>query len=576
MHLRQLIVLLLLLLPFLKLKAQNENAIDSLTLELTKATTPEDKFTLYKELAYLEEPKSKYRNRMLLNAELSGNTELQLKTYLFVASLQQDSAQFYVDKMFALAKEKKNEEYQGWYYLYSGGHEFFEKNNTAKALDLVREANTIAVTNHLDSLAYEVNRFMGAIHNNKGEKLLEYKSYMVQLSLAEKIGDGQIAIGTYWDMFWFYSTLKHYSKAKEYALKILEKGKKENWPPWIEGGNHLLTHHYTNVGEFETAKYYYEETNKLRKQNNTPVGEDDDLLDIYTMAKDYEKMLRMLQKDEIKKNYQKGNLNSALYDYYGEIANCYTKLGMADSALLSLQKMKEAIRPNEANNWRYFAFLGNYYKLINKADSAAVYYAKADSGIGYTNTIDAHIERYANLDTLFTRNGNYEKAYYYKTLWMQYKDSAAALSEEGDLVVMEIESENQRMEAERRASHNIQYMGITAGLAAVFILLVLLGVFSSSTAVIRGLGFFAFIFFFEFLILLFDTAIHALTHGEPWKILSIKIVLIAMLLPFHHYAEHKVVDHLLHRKKFNLFNWRKAKQQRPAPVEDSVEQSTTL
>jgi tetratricopeptide (TPR) repeat protein len=571
MRLRLLIVLLMILLPLVKLKAQNENKIDSLTRELVKATSPEDKFTLYKELTFLEEPKTKYSNRMLLNAELSGNAELQLKTYLFIGSQQQDSAQFYLDKMFALAKEKKNEEYRGWYYLYSGGIQYFKKNNTAKALDMVREANTIAVTNHLDSLAYNVNGIMGVIHNSKGEKLLEYKSYMTQLSLAEKIGDGQIALDTYWNIFWFYSTLKHYSKAKEYALKILEKGKKENWPPWIEGANHLLTNHYTNVGEFETAKYYYEETNKLRKQNNTPINEDDDLLDIYRMAKDYEKMLRMLQKDEVKKNYQKGNLNSALYDYYGEVATCYTKLGMADSALLSLQKMKEAIRPDEANNWRYFAFLGNYYKLINKADSAAVYYAKADSGIGYTNTIDEHIERYANLDTLFMHNGNYEKAYYYKTLWMQFKDSAAALSEAGDLVVMEIENENQRMEAERRASHTIQYMGITAGLAAVFILLVLLGVFSTSTATIRGLGFFAFIFFFEFLILLFDTAIHALTHGEPWKILSIKIVLIAMLLPLHHYAEHKVVHHLLNRKKFSLLNWRKTKPQVPAPADVDVQ-----
>ncbi len=133
------------------------------------------------------------------------------------------------------------------------------------------------------------------------------------------------------------------------------------------------------------------------------------------------------------------------------------------------------------------------------------------------------------------------------------------MSKDGDLVVVEIENENQRQKAETRANHNIQYMGITAGIASVFILLMLLGVFSSSTTIIRGLSFFAFIFFFEFLILLFDTSIHKLTHGEPWKILSIKIVLIAILLPLHHYVEHKVVHHLLKQKKFTLPRWRKAK-----------------
>jgi hypothetical protein len=242
---------------------------------------------------------------------------------------------------------------------------------------------------------------------------------------------------------------------------------------------------------------------------------------------------------------------------------------MKDSASYSLRKMKAAIGKDRVKHWNYYALVGNYYKLVNNVDSATAYYSKADSGVGYDNNVEARIERYANLDTLFSRKGNYQKAYHYKALWMQYKDSASALSKEGDLVVMEIENENQRMEAETRASHNIQYMGITAGLATVFILLALLGVFSSSATIIRGLSFFAFIFFFEFLILLFDNAIHQLTHGEPWKILSIKIVLIAILLPFHHYVEHKVVDHLLKRKKVAFFKWKNRKPQLPSTIEDS-------
>ena len=567
---RLLLILFILIFPLANLRAQNEHKIDSLTNQLRKTKNPEAKFKLYQELTFLNESKTKYLNSMLLNAELSGNTELQLSTYRFVTSLPEDivKGEYYLDKMFVLAKEKKNQEYQGWYYLYSGTLQYYNKNNSTKAMELAREANEIAVSNDLDSLALQVNSLIGDIHSEKGEKLLEYKSRMLQLSLAEKINDGRIALGTYWQIFWFYSSLKQYPKAKEYALKIVEIGKKKNWLDWIEGGNHLLTHYYTNVGEFETAKYYYNQTNKLRKQNNSPVNEDNDLMDIYSSAKDYKKMLRLLQKDDIKKNYFKNNRNN-YYDYYGELATCYTKLGVTDSAFLALQKMKAAIGKKEFNNWRYFAFSGNYFKLLNNVDSAAVYYAKADAATGIMNNIDARIERYANLDTLFSRKGNFQKAYYYKSLWEQYKDSAAVLAKDGDLVVMEIENENRRMEAETRASHNIQYMGITAGLASVFILLVLLGVFSSSTAIIRGLSFFAFIFFFEFLILLFDNLIHDLTHGEPWKILSIKIVLIAILLPLHHYVEHKVSNHLLQRKKITFLRWKKASPKVSIPKEDT-------
>jgi hypothetical protein len=100
-------------------------------------------------------------------------------------------------------------------------------------------------------------------------------------------------------------------------------------------------------------------------------------------------------------------------------------------------------------------------------------------------------------------------------------------------------------------------MGITAGIGAVFIVLVMLGAFSVSKTTIRIIGFFAFIFLFEFIILLADHKIHDATHGEPWKILAIKILLISLLLPFHHWLEEKVIHILTERKliKVNTSGW---------------------
>lgn len=544
--------LLAILFPFMTLKAQDQHKIDSLTQVLNKTKDHETRFQLYSLMSSLDQNPKKYMNEMMLNAELSGSTELQLRTYSRLSDLATtDSAQIYLDKMFALAKEKRNVEYQGWYYLFTGALQYYTKGNSAKVMENIQEADRIAADNDLDSLAFEVNGVMATIHQDKGERLLQYKSYMKQLSLAGKIGNGFVAVNTYWQMFWFYNTLKQFPKAKDCALLILEKGKKKNWPDWIIGGHHLLIHYYTNVGEFETAKYYYNETNRLRKQYNRDLSEDDDLLDIYTNSNDFLRLLGILQKEDIKKSFFKRDTTG--FQYYGQLANCYTKLGIKDSAFYFLGKMNQASENAEMNKWLYYSRVGDYFKLINNADSAAAYYSKADSGIGLGNNLTARLERYANLDTLYSRQGNYQKAYFYKTLWMQYKDSASALSKEGDLVVMEIDNETQRQEAEIRASHNIQYMGITVGLASVFILLVFLGVFSTSSSIIKGLSFFAFIFFFEFLILLFDNFIHELTHGEPWKVLSIKIVLIAMLLPLHHYIEKKVSHHLQHRKKISIF-----------------------
>jgi hypothetical protein len=91
-------------------------------------------------------------------------------------------------------------------------------------------------------------------------------------------------------------------------------------------------------------------------------------------------------------------------------------------------------------------------------------------------------------------------------------------------------------------------MGITIAIATVFLFLVLLGIFQVSVSTIKIIGFFAFIFFFEFLILIADNQIHHMTHGEPLKVLAIKVVLIALLLPLHHWMEHRVVSYLTSRR----------------------------
>jgi membrane-bound ClpP family serine protease len=92
-------------------------------------------------------------------------------------------------------------------------------------------------------------------------------------------------------------------------------------------------------------------------------------------------------------------------------------------------------------------------------------------------------------------------------------------------------------------------MGLTVGLVVLFIILVMLGWFVVPAGVIRALGFLSFIFLFEFIILLADKNIQRWTHEEPWKVLVIKIALAAILVPLHHWLEHKVIHYLSHRKR---------------------------
>lgn len=96
--------------------------------------------------------------------------------------------------------------------------------------------------------------------------------------------------------------------------------------------------------------------------------------------------------------------------------------------------------------------------------------------------------------------------------------------------------------------------------------MVMLGMFKVSATTIKLVGFFTFLMFFEFLFLILKKSVYGFTKGEPWKDLLFMILLAAVLLPLHHWMEHKVIhyltshnrltvtgkgllDKLLHRKK---------------------------
>ena len=87
------------------------------------------------------------------------------------------------------------------------------------------------------------------------------------------------------------------------------------------------------------------------------------------------------------------------------------------------------------------------------------------------------------------------------------------------------------------------------GLVVLFVALVMLARLSVPVSLIRALVFVAFIFLFEFIIMLADKQIQGWTAEEPWKVLLLKILLAAGMVPLHHWLEHKVVHYLSHHKK---------------------------
>ena len=155
------------------------------------------------------------------------------------------------------------------------------------------------------------------------------------------------------------------------------------------------------------------------------------------------------------------------------------------------------------------------------------------------------------------------------------------LSKDNELTLIEIENEAKRNAQEVvvakekvRRRYNLQYMGITIIVATLFIILIIFGMFRVSKFTIRTMGFFSLIFLFEFIVLVLDKWIHHITHGEPMKIWLIKIGIISMLLPLHHYVEERLIHYLLSHKlikirgRISLKRWLTKKKSSPGDQEE--------
>jgi tetratricopeptide (TPR) repeat protein len=213
-------------------------------------------------------------------------------------------------------------------------------------------------------------------------------------------------------------------------------------------------------------------------------------------------------------------------------------------------------KASPASHYDFYSAIGDYYSRKKDYPQAISYYKKAFAVGEAVKDIEGQQTSARLLDSIYGLSGDYKSARFYNTRYHELSDSLRNMSQEAELQNLQVKSDNERQERlareeEKRVEHrhNVQYMGFTIGLVVLFIVLVMLGWFAVSAGVIRALGFLSFIFLFEFIILLADKSIAHLTHEEPWKVLGIKIALAAILVPLHHWLEHKVIHYLSHRKR---------------------------
>jgi hypothetical protein len=551
--------------------AQDEAKQDSLWLKLKRAYTPSQKVAAYFDLAttYFEIDQKKSDSLAftgLAIAESSRDRSLMVSAYLQDASRflrysyknsNIEAARTRAQKALAISQREKNSELiiqcnniLARTYRASG--------NIGKALQANGEALALLPEISNDSLKIQAYVSEGLSLVRKKDMVNAFKSYLAALTIAEQSKKPSLLKTCYEMLVNFYVNLGDFEKAKDYAFKILEENIKTKDKALQLNDYNRIASVYASAKDVKMSVYYYDKLAHLADSLHN---------ETYRLEVKFGIVNLYLNTDHFKEGYEYLRKSPEIFGQIKKMgmtqeldkANGYIQmmLGHYDSSIFYYKRAEPFYRNNAlpARKYDFFSQYSLLYKTMKKWDQAIAYEMVAKETAEETSNLEDFSDAVHTLDSLYLMKGDFTTAYKYHNLYQTLRDSIQKLSKEKDLQSLEIDNENKRKEraqvqAEQdlRRRHNLQYMGITIAIGAVFILLVGLGIFNVSAGVVKAMGFFAFIFLFEFIILVADNQIHHLTHGEPWKVLLIKIGLIALLLPFHHWIEEKVVHYLIERK----------------------------
>jgi hypothetical protein len=566
------------------LKSQSVKVTDSIIKLYNKEQKLTEKASLAGELSQIymaiDTLQSDYwGNKALEDAEISRDRKAMYKAHLdnglrfsFIAARTGYLAKSmqYMDMAYKIARENKLEKEQAEALLWQA---YVQRSIPDVEKSLTYTTQAFAVTQSLknDSLTAACYLSFSKCYYAKDDKLLTLKNVFEATTIAERIDNFPLKRSCYLQLSDFYFSTKNYDKALDYAFKVLEldatsKSEESKYGKATVyntiGGIYVQKKNYPMAQTFYEKAINYADTigfPPLKMQGSMS------LFNMYLSSDEPQKaLLYFNSKPELKQYMINFGMGSVIDQAYAVV---YTNMNKLDSASYYYTRCLPFFENglNASSKINFYYYYGDY--LLRKKDiNSAITVFEKGKQLGETAQNLNTVRLYSKLlDSAHSMAGNYSQALFYNKLANRYKDSLDKLGKEDEILQLQITDEEKRRERETAAEkeriekrNRIQYMAIIIAIAIVFVGLVLLGLLRVSASTIRIIGFFAFLMFFEFIFLVFKKSIYGITHGEPWKDLGMMILIAALLVPLHHWVEHKVIHYLSSQHMLRLRSSSKA------------------
>lgn len=397
---------------------------------------------------------------------------------------------------------------------------------------------------------------LGKVYQGQREMLLAFKAYTNANDIASKKSNPNLLSMVFHALGGLYYVIGKEQEAKEYYFKSLELNNKS--------GNTLrIIEDYIAIGasyDYDIASSYLDRALVMADSVGDKKLEKKALIYIFNhliVQGDCSKAFDYLEEHPVVKTYYE---NRGPFSYYWAKGEIFLYGNQMDSAKKYFDQAAiyylDDSGYDKSGRLNFISEYAMVYEALQDKEKTYELYKTAFNLSVETNNYREIIGNALKLKNIYSEREQYKDAYQYSIIYERYKDTLNQLLREREFASLEIENENKRIEADlaeaeiaTKRKHNIQYMGITVLTCMIFtFLLFISGKSRYSLRFVEIIGFFAFIFLFEFIILVLDHKIHHLTHGSPFLIWLIKIVIISFLLPLHHFAEGRVVHYLTTKK----------------------------
>lgn len=536
---------------------------------LNAAKTEEQKIVLLGDLAelysiFLDNKKAdSVLGRQLSLAEVSQQDELVLKTLsgttidnvaIWSSKETFDRAVAFLQKGLDYARERNHTRMEAIVYL-----KLAALNRKRKLFDAAIEQAALALLRadkKDDSLKTTSYLELGDAFAGKGDAVSAYKNYNSAYDLAYSSKNIPLQSATWHSFSNLYKDLGDTLLAKSSLFESLKLNKAAGSATGLLS-DYISLFKFTDEPEFLNRALFLADS--LQSLPDQLICKRLMLSYIMVVEKNSQKALAYVEQNPDLKLYQQNkglpNYNTgSIYHYAGDYAEAIAYYLLDEPILLS------SFEPSV--QLAYFNEMADCYQKLNVSDKAIDYYEKAFALSKTLGSPAANANITHKLSDLYAAKADYQKAYSYGQLQMEYNETLKRLAKQREVTLLGLEREKKQHEKDVEESaandlkkRNIQYTGISVLVAVMFIVLLLTGMFPISKVTIGMLNFVTFICFFEFITLMIDSWIHNITQNEPLRIWLAKIIVIFALLPLHHSAE-KLALKFLSSQKLKRFRER--------------------